>query len=86
MIKAEVSLYPVGPEEVRSLHGLSAQFLDEHGLDYDFHRGNTSLNTTISGHPDEVWSALRHLFQENLAQGHDVVMVTTMTYWGTFSE
>jgi uncharacterized protein YqgV (UPF0045/DUF77 family) len=81
MIKAEVSLYPVVTEEMSSLAGLSRQFLDEHGLDYDFYLGNTSLNTTISGNPDEVWRALRHLFQQNCGQGHDVVMVTTLTQW-----
>lgn len=81
MIKAEVSLYPAGQEEVGSLAGLSATFLDEHGLDYDFHQSNTSLNTTISGSEDEVWGALRHLFSKNQNQGHDVVMITTLTYW-----
>lgn len=81
MIKAEVSLYPVGHEEARSIAGLSTQFLDEHGLDYDFHHSNTSLNTTITGSEDEVWTALRHLFQKNQNQGHDVVMVTTITHW-----
>ena len=82
MIKVQVSLYPVGQEKITSLQGLSTQFLDEHALDYDLHLGNTSLNTSIAGNADEVWTALRHLFQENLEGGHDVVMVTTMTYWG----
>lgn len=81
MMKAEVSLYPVEQTHVQSLRGLSLQFLDEHGLDYDSYLGNSSLNTTISGHPDEVWSALRHLFQENKRYGHDIVMVTTLTNW-----
>ncbi|NMB02064.1 MAG: hypothetical protein GX971_11215 [Firmicutes bacterium] len=81
MIKAEVSLYPVGQEEVKSLAGLTTKFLNEHGLDYDFHHSNTSLNTTIAGSEDEVWSALRHLFRENQNKGHDVVMVTTLTHW-----
>lgn len=80
MIKAEVSLYPAGQEEVVSLTGLSARFLDEHGLDYDSYVGFTSLNTTMTGNADEIWSALRYLFQENLNRGHDVVMVTTLTY------
>ncbi|NLL43763.1 MAG: hypothetical protein GX251_10550 [Firmicutes bacterium] len=82
MIKAHVSLYPVGQEEVTSLQGLPTKFLDEHGLDYDFSPGSTSLNTNIAGSAEEVWTALRHLFQENIAEGHDVVMVATMTYWG----
>ena len=81
MIKAEVSLYPVGQDEVNTLAGLSTKFLDEHGLDYDFRHSNTSLNTTISGNADEVWGALRHLFNHNQNQGHDVVMVTALTLW-----
>ncbi|HBN95589.1 MAG TPA: hypothetical protein DDZ66_04755 [Firmicutes bacterium] len=86
MIKVQVSLYPVGQEKIANLQGLSTQFLDEHALDYDLQLGNTSLNTTIAGESDEVWTALRHLFQKNLSEGHDVVMVTTMTYWETVSE
>ncbi len=86
MIKAEVSLYPAGQEQVTNLQGLSTQFLDEHGLDYDFRLGNTSLNTTITGDADEVWTALRHLLQENLSQGHDVVMVTTIAHWGSLDQ
>lgn len=82
MLKAQVSLYPVGQEEVTSLQGLSTHFLNEHALDYDSQPGNTSLNTTIAGPSDEVWTTLRHLFQENLSKGHDVVMVTTMTHYG----
>lgn len=78
MLKAEIALYPVEEMEIRSLRGLTTQFLDELGLDYDFYLGNTSLNTTILGEPDEVWHALRHLFQENRRLGHDVVMITTL--------
>ena len=74
-------MYPVISEEMRGLTNLSRQFLDEHGLDYAFYLGNTSLNTTISGSPDEVWQALRHLFQTNCGQGLDVVMITTLTQW-----
>lgn len=81
MIKAQVSLYPDSQEEVRSLSGLNTQFLNEHGLDYDFRQSTTSLDTTITGGADEVWTALRHLFQENCRQGHDIVMVTTLTQW-----
>lgn len=79
MIKAEISLYPMITEEIRDLANLSRRFLDEHGLDYDFRLGNTSLNTSISGTADEVWNALRHLFQENCGEGYDIVMVTTLT-------
>lgn len=86
MIKAQVSLYPVDQEEITDLHGLSTKFLDEHALDYDLRPGHTSLNTTMAGEADEVWTALRHLFQENLAHGHDVVMITTITHWDARSE
>jgi uncharacterized protein YqgV (UPF0045/DUF77 family) len=86
MIKAQVSLYPVGEEEVSKLQGLSTQFLDEHALDYDLQHGNTSLNTTITGAAEEVWTALRRLFQDNLSEGHDVVMVTTLTHWGSLPQ
>ncbi len=79
MLKAQVSLYPVDQEGLKTLTGLPTKFLAEHALDYDFRQSSTSLDTTITGSADEVWSALRHLFQENCRQGHDVVMVTTIT-------
>lgn len=81
MLKVQVSLYPVEESPVNSLQGLSNQFLVEHALDYDLHENNRSLDTTISGNPDEVWAALRQLFQTNLQKGHDVVMISTMTHW-----
>lgn len=86
MIKAQVSLYPVDQEEITGLQGLSTQFLDEHALDYDLRPGHTSLNTMIQGEAQEVWTALQHLFQENLEHGHDVVMITTLTHWDDRSE
>ncbi|HBG09853.1 MAG: hypothetical protein ACOX46_07150 [Limnochordia bacterium] len=78
MIKARVSLYPVDQEGLDSLTGLPSKFLDEHALDYDFRQSSTSLDTTITGSDDEVWTALRHLFQENCRQAQDIVMVTTL--------
>ncbi|NLJ81375.1 MAG: hypothetical protein GX335_10175 [Firmicutes bacterium] len=82
MIKAEVSLYPVSAEEITDLSGLSHQFLHEHGLDYDFYLGSTSLNTTITGEQEHVWTALREIFQTNQEKGRDLVMVTTLIAWG----
>lgn len=82
MLKVQVSLYPVTQGEINDLRGLSSKFLDEHALDYDMQPSHTSLETTLAGDEDEVWTALRHLFQANRQGGHDVVMVTTMTYWG----
>lgn len=82
MIKAEVSLYPIDSGELTNLAGLTTRFLDEHALDYDSYFGSTSLNTTIYGEPDEVWSALRQLFQRNQHNGHEVVMVATLIHWG----
>lgn len=78
MIKAEVSLYPAVSEEIADLTGLPNQFLNEHALDYDAHRGQLSFNTTIVGDADHVWTAIRRLFQENYDRGNDVVMVTTL--------
>jgi len=79
MLKAQVSLYPVDQGGPQDLAGLPAQFLAEHALDYDFRESSSSLDTTITGSEDEVWRALRHLFQENCRHGRDVVMVTTLT-------
>ncbi|NLL46973.1 MAG: hypothetical protein GX249_00150 [Firmicutes bacterium] len=81
MLRVQVSLYPVEQLEIHDLRGLSTKFLNEHALDYDFQPSQTSFDTTITGEDDEVWTALRHLFQANLQDGHDVVMVTTITHW-----
>lgn len=82
MLKAQVSLYPVDQDGLENLTGLPTKFLAEHALDYDFRQSRTSLDTTITGSEDEVWHALRQLFQENCRQGRDVVMVTTLTTYG----
>lgn len=81
MIKAEVSLYPADNHTTDDLTGLSLRFLDEHGLDYDFYYGATSLNTTISGSTNDVWKALQQIFEENKKRGQDIIMVTTLTSW-----
>ncbi|MDI9441169.1 MAG: hypothetical protein GX101_02520 [Firmicutes bacterium] len=82
MIKAEVSFYPMDSTELDNIAGLTTRFLEEHALDYDSYFGSTSLNTTIYGESDEVWHALRQLFQENQRQDREVIMVATLINWG----
>lgn len=81
MIKAEVSLYPMESEDLHELAGLSHQFLNEHGLDSDFHLANTSLNSVLVGNPDQVWEALRLLFQQNQSRNREIIMVATLVQW-----
>lgn len=80
MLKAQVSLYPAEQTQLKELTGLPTKFLEEHALDYDFHQSSTSFDTTITGSEEEVWSALRQLFQANSRKGQEVIMVTTLSH------
>lgn len=75
MITAEVSLYPVETTESDDVIMESLQELEGQHLDYDI----GSLSTNIQGENEEVWPALRTLYERAQATGHEVVMVVTIS-------
>lgn len=74
MITAEVSLYPM--ETPRSDHIINSSLmaLAGGGLSYDV----GPLSTRISGREDEVWAALRAMFERACSHDTEVAMVVTV--------
>lgn len=74
MITAEVSLYPVETPDSDEIILESLKALDDQQLQYDI----GSLSTNISGDSDQVWAALRSLYERAQMSSYEVVMVVTI--------
>ncbi|NMB38154.1 MAG: hypothetical protein GX994_01075 [Firmicutes bacterium] len=74
MITAEVSLYPVETPDSDEIILESLKALDDQQLQYDI----GSLSTNISGDSDQVWTALRSLYERARTSSYEVVMVVTI--------
>lgn len=74
MITAEVSLYPVETPDSDEIILESLKALDNQQLQYDI----GSLSTNISGDSDQVWAALRSLYERAQMSSYEVVMVVTI--------
>ncbi|WP_082725902.1 YkoF family thiamine/hydroxymethylpyrimidine-binding protein [Limnochorda pilosa] len=76
MITAQVSLYPVESDDPDEVVNLSLQGLADHGVHWQV----GPVSTEIQGEPEQVWGAIRSLFDQALAQGAgEVSMVVTVT-------
>lgn len=75
MITAEVSLYPVETPDSDEIVMESLKALDDEQLQYDI----GSLSTNLSGASDQVWAALRSLYERAQMSGHEIVMVVTVS-------
>lgn len=75
-ITAEVALYPT--ESVDADHVINESIEASLSMgDVQYEVGPVS--TELSGHPDEVWQALRHMFDEATTRGGEVSMSVTVT-------
>ncbi|MCR4403163.1 MAG: Ykof family thiamine-binding protein [Firmicutes bacterium] len=74
MITAEVSLYPMETPRSDDIINASLTALAAGGLSYDV----GPLSTRISGSEDEVWHALRSMFERACGHGKEVAMVVTL--------
>lgn len=75
-ITAEVSLYPT--ESVDADHVINQSIessLSEGQLEYAV----GTVSTEIEGSPNEVWQALRNMFDEATVRGGEVSMSVTLT-------
>lgn len=75
MIKAEVSLYPIETEEVDGTVLESLQEIHGGSLQYDL----GSLNTFFTGESQEVFQALKRLYEASQKPHNEVVMVVTIS-------
>ncbi|MBE3576031.1 MAG: thiamine-binding protein [Firmicutes bacterium] len=75
MLTAEVSLYPLEAEDSDEIINDSLQALMMHGLETEV----GPVSTRLAGPPDQVWAALRRLYERAEAQGREVAMVIQLT-------
>lgn len=75
MITAQVSLYPVESDDADGVITQSLQSLEGAGVQWEV----GPVSTEIHGTPDQVWQALRSLFDQALAQSGELAMVVTLT-------
>lgn len=73
-ISAQVSLYPLGSEDLSPAIGEALLIFQQHGLEV----APGSMSTLISGNEAVVFSALQEAFRRAAQQGR-VVMVTTFS-------
>ncbi|ADL08711.1 YkoF family thiamine/hydroxymethylpyrimidine-binding protein [Thermosediminibacter oceani] len=75
MFTCQVSLFPLGREDYERVVLKSLQSLEEFDVDVDV----TPLSTLIRGSEEEVWKAVRALYDAGAREGGKVVMFLTMT-------
>ncbi len=71
-ISVQVSLYPLGQDNIDPAIKAILAALDEHGLPYEV----GSMSTTVWGMDEAVWSALQDAFRRAAAYGSAVMQVT----------
>ena len=75
MLTAQVSLYPVESHDPDQVINLSLQGLADHQVHWEV----GPVSTEIQGEPEQVWEALRALFDRALDQSGELSMVATIT-------
>jgi uncharacterized protein YqgV (UPF0045/DUF77 family) len=71
-ISAQVSLYPLGQEDLSPAIDEALRIFREHGLDVD----PGSMSTLISGDDKILFAALQAAFQRAASRGQAVMVVT----------
>lgn len=71
-ISAQVSLYPLGQEDLSSAIDEALRILREHGLEVN----PGSMSTLISGDDEAIFSALQAALRRTSEQGRVVMVVT----------
>lgn len=71
-ISAQVSLYPLGKEDLSLAIDEALRIFREHGLDVN----PGSMSTLLSGGDETVFAALQAAFQRAAGQGRVVMVVT----------
>ena len=75
MLTAQVALYPVESDDADQVIDHSLESLAQAGVQWEV----GPVSTELHGPPDQVWQALRSLFEEALAQSGELAMVVTLT-------
>ncbi len=75
MITAEVAVYPLKTNHATNVINESIKSLENQNVNYCV----GSMNTTITGTRDEIFSSLNHMFDEAERSGGEVSMVVTLS-------
>ncbi|SHM66857.1 Uncharacterized conserved protein YqgV, UPF0045/DUF77 family [Caldanaerovirga acetigignens] len=78
MITCQVSLLPLGREDYEKVVFRVLDQLKGFNVEMEL----TPLSTIIRGEDEEVWKAVRALFEEGLKEGGKVIYTITMTNRG----
>jgi uncharacterized protein YqgV (UPF0045/DUF77 family) len=71
-ISVQMSLYPLGQDNIDPAIQAVLDTLDEHGLAYEV----GAMSTTLWGEDQAVWAALQDAFRRAAAHGAAVMQVT----------
>ncbi|MCM1988158.1 YkoF family thiamine/hydroxymethylpyrimidine-binding protein [Oceanirhabdus seepicola] len=75
MITAEVAVYPLKTNHATNIINDSINSLQNQNVEYCV----GSMNTTITGSQDEIFSSLKQMFNEAERSGGEVSMVVTLS-------
>jgi len=75
MITAEVAVYPLKTNHATNVINDSINSLQNQNVDYIV----GSMNTTITGSNDEIFSSLKQMFIQAESSGGEVSMVVTLS-------
>ncbi|WBW95515.1 YkoF family thiamine/hydroxymethylpyrimidine-binding protein [Oceanirhabdus sp. W0125-5] len=75
MITAEVAVYPLKTNHATNVIDDSINVLKNQNVDYCV----GSMNTTITGSQDQIFSSLKQMFNEAERSGGEVSMVVTIS-------
>ena len=75
MITAEVAVYPLKTNHATNIINNSISSLENQNVEYCV----GSMNTTVTGSADEIFSSLKQMFNEAERTGGEVSMVVTLS-------
>ncbi|MCG0275421.1 MAG: Ykof family thiamine-binding protein [Thermosediminibacteraceae bacterium] len=75
MITCQVSLFPLGREDYERIVLRALDCLKSFNVEVEV----TPLSTLIRGDEEEVWKAVRALYEEGVREGEKVVLTLTLT-------
>ncbi|MFO7151937.1 MAG: YkoF family thiamine/hydroxymethylpyrimidine-binding protein [Bacillota bacterium] len=79
MITCQVSLFPLGREDYEKVVLRALEWLKSFEVEMEV----TPLSTVMRGDDEEVWKALRALYEEGVREGGQVIFTVTMTNRGS---
>ncbi|MBE3578062.1 MAG: thiamine-binding protein [Limnochordales bacterium] len=74
-LQCEVTILPLEVTNSDEIINNSLKTLAKYEISYEI----GPISTTLNGKPDQLWSALRQMYEEAVRQGREVMMVAKVT-------